>query len=163
MQDQSSGPPVPYMERTRAYYRALGYSNDYVWAWNADVPFVRPAKPLAAMRIALVCTAGPGDRSHRDAQNRRQVWSGLVASPPETFDTDLAWDRESTHTEDRETFLPIDAARRMVEEGRIGSLAPRFHAVPTEYSQQKTTERDAPEILRRLWEDEVDAAILTAL
>ena len=163
MQDQASGPPVPYMERTRNYYRALGYSNDYAWAQNADVPFVRPAKPLAAMRIALVCTTGPGDHSHRDAQDRRQVWSGLVASPPESFDTDLAWDKESTHTEDRESFLPIDAARRMVTEGRIAALAPRFHAIPTEYSQQKTIGRDAPEILRRLWEDEVDAAILTAL
>jgi hypothetical protein len=163
MQDAASGPPVPYMERTRAYYRALGYDNDYVWARNADVPFARPARPLSTMRVALVCTTGPGDQSHRDARNRRQVWSGLVASPPATFDTDLAWDRDSTHTEDRETFLPIDAARRMVEEGRIAALAPRFHAVPTEYSQPKTTERDAPEILRRLWEDEVDAAILTAL
>lgn len=163
MQEQASGPPVPYMERTRNYYRALGYSNDYVWAHHADVPFVRPAKPLHAMKIALVCTTGPGDHSHRDAQNRRRVWSGLVDNPPETFDTDLAWDREATHTDDRESFLPIDAARRMVAEGRIAALAPRFHAVPTEYSQQKTTERDAPEILRRLWEDEVDAAILTAL
>lgn len=24
--------PVQYMERTRQYYRALGYDNDYVWA-----------------------------------------------------------------------------------------------------------------------------------
>jgi len=151
------------MERTRAYYRALGYANDYVWARHATVPFVRPGKPLAAMRIALVCTTGPGDHSHRDARNRRQVWSGLVADPPASFDTDLAWDRESTHTEDRESFLPIDAARRMVAEGRIAALAPHFHAIPTEYSQQKTTERDAPDILRRLWEDEVDAAILTGL
>ena len=163
MQDQGSGQPVPYMERTRNYYRALGYSNDYVWAHHDDVPFTRPAKPVSAMSIALICTAGPGDGSHRDEHNRRQVWSGLVASPPASFDTDLAWDKESTHTDDRETFLPIDAARRLVADGTLGALAPRFHTVPTEYSQQKTTERDAPEILRRLWEDDVDAAILTAL
>jgi D-proline reductase (dithiol) PrdB len=163
MQEQGSGPPVPYMERTRAYYRALGYAKDYVWAHHADVPFARPAKPVGAMTVALITTAGPGDRSHRDERNRRQVWSGLVASPPEGFDTDMAWDRDSTHTDDRETFLPLDAARRLVAEGRLGALAPRFHSAPTDYSQVKTTERDAPEILRRLWEDEVDAAILTAL
>lgn len=163
MQDEPPAAPVPYMERTRAYYRALGYANDYVWARHDGVPFVRPAKPVAAMRIALVCTTGPADNAHRDARGRRQVWSGLVADPPAAFDTDLAWDRESTHTDDRESFLPVDAAHRMVAEGRIASLAPRFHAIPTEYSQQKTTGRDAPEILRRLWEDEVDAAILTGL
>ncbi|HET8997861.1 MAG TPA: glycine/sarcosine/betaine reductase selenoprotein B family protein [Acetobacteraceae bacterium] len=158
-----SGSPVRYMQRTRAYYRALGYTKDYVWAHHADVPFIRPAKPASAMRIALICTAGPGDRSHRDEHNRRHVWSGSVASPPDSFDTDVAWDRESTHTDDRETFLPISAARRLVAEGALGALGPRFHAAPTEYSQQKTTGRDAPDILRRLWEDAVDAAILTAL
>jgi D-proline reductase (dithiol) PrdB len=163
MQEEPSGPPVPYMARTRDYYRALGYTSDYVWAQHDQVPFARPGKPVASMKLAQICTAGPGDHSHRDARNRRQVWSGPVASPPESFDTDLAWDRESTHTDDRETFLPVDAAWRLVAEGRLGALAPRFHAVPTEYSQQKTTERDAPEILRRLWEDKVDAAILTAL
>lgn len=163
MQDEGAGPPVPYMARTRAYYRALGYDNDYVWARHDDVPFARPTKPLSAMRVGLVVTTGPGDGAHRDAQGRRQVWSGQVDSPPATFDTDLAWDRESTHTEDRESFLPIDALQRLVAEGVIGALAPRFHMVPTEYSQPKTIGRDAPEILRRLWEDEVDAAILTAL
>lgn len=163
MRDRGAGPPVPYMERTRAYYRALGYAKDYVWAHNADVPFVRPGKPVAAMRVALITTAGPGDRSHRDERNRRHVWSGLVASPPASFDTDMAWDRESTHTDDRESFLPIAAAQRLVGDGTLGAIAPRFHTAPTDYSQQKTTERDAPEILRRLREDNVDAAILTAL
>jgi hypothetical protein len=91
------------------------------------------------------------------------VWSGLVTSPPATFDTDVAWDRESTHTDDRETFLPIDAAQRLVADGTLGALAPHFHSAPTDYSQRKTIERDAPEILRRLREDEVDAAILIAL
>src|SRR3546814_15829636 len=91
------------MERTRIYYRALGYTNDYVWAYHADVPFARPVKPIGAMKVALISTAGPGDRSHRDERNRRHAWSGLVASPPETFDTDMAWEKESTHTDDRET------------------------------------------------------------
>lgn len=155
--------PVRYMERTRLYYRALGYENDYVWAHHAEVPFTRLGKPLSAITVGLVSTAGPGDRSHRDERNRRQVWSGLVASPPASFDTDVAWDKESTHTEDRESFLPLAAAQHFVAEGRLGALAARFHAAPTEYSQAKTIERDAPEILRRLREDGAEAAILTAL
>ena len=163
MQHQSAGAPVPYMDRTRNYYRALGYAKDYVWAHHAEVPFVRPAKPIAAMTVALICTAGPGDRSHRDAGNRRTVWSGLTASPPDRFDTDVAWDRESTHVDDRETFLPIDAMQRLIADGAVGALAAHFHTAPTDYSQEKTSDRDAPEILRRLRADAVDAAILTAL
>jgi hypothetical protein len=151
------------MERTRIYYRALGYAEDYVWAHHAEVPFVRPVKRVGAMTVALICTAGPGDRSHRDEHHRRNVWSGLITRPPDSFDTDVAWDRESTHTDDRETFLPLDAAQRLVADGTLGGLAPRFHTAPTDYSQRKTTEQDAPEILRRLREDDVDAAILTAL
>lgn len=151
------------MERTKNYYRALGYEKDYVWAHYADVPFVRPNKPVSAMRVALIMTAGPGDRSHRDGQNRRQVWSGSVSSPPETFDTDTAWDKESTHTNDRETYLPIDAVRRLVADGVLGTLAESFHTAPTDYSQRKTVDQDAPEILRRLQKEKVDAAILTAL
>jgi hypothetical protein len=75
---------------------------------------------VSAMRLALICTAGPGDRSHRDERNRRHVWSGLVANPPASFDTDVAWDGESTHTDDRETFLPIDAAQRLVANDTLG-------------------------------------------
>jgi hypothetical protein len=163
MPEPAGGPPVPYMERTRTYYRALGYSSDYVWAHHDDVPFIRPQKALGETTLALITTAGPGDRSHRDERNRKQVWSGLVASPPATFDTDVAWDREATHTDDRETFLPIDAARRLVADGTLGALAPHFHAAPTDYSQRKTIEQDAPEILRRLRADDADAAVLVAL
>ena len=163
MQDERPGSPVPYMERTKNYYRALGYSNDYVWAHHDDVPFTRPKKPVREMRIGLVTTANPPDRSNRDERNRRQVWSGLVARPPATFDTDLAWDKESTHTDDREVFLPIAAMERLVAAGEVGSLAARFHGAPTDYSHVKTNERDAPDICKRLWEDEIDAAILTAL
>ncbi|MBS0243666.1 MAG: hypothetical protein JSS20_15930 [Proteobacteria bacterium] len=158
-----TGEPIPYMLRTRRYYRALGYDNDYVWAHFDDVPFVPLAKPLASARIALVTTAGPPDLSNRDEKRRKHVWSGDVAAPPATFDTDLAWDKESTHTDDRETFLPIDAVKSLVADGKLGSLARRFHGAPTDYSHSKTLTQDAPEILKRIREDEADAALLTAL
>lgn len=163
MQDPVSDEPVPYMERTRNYYRALGYENDYVWAHHDDVPFVRPTKPLRKLKVALITTAGPEDRSNRDERNRKMIWSGDATHAPTRFETDMAWDRESTHTDDRETFLPIDVMNRLVAEGTVGSLSPRFHGAATVYSHRKTNERDAPELLRRLIEDEADAAVLTAL
>jgi hypothetical protein len=163
MSEDADGTPVPYMERTRNYYRALGYEQDYVWAHFDDVPFTRPAKPLSQLNVALITTAGPPDLSNRDAKGRKRPWACDVSAPPAGFDTDLAWDRESTHVDDRETFLPIDAMRKMVARGVIGSLSPRFIGAPTDYSHRKTLEEDAPEILRLLREDRADAALLAAL
>ncbi|MGZ8259757.1 MAG: hypothetical protein ACXWUL_04295, partial [Caldimonas sp.] len=51
--------PVPYLERVRTYYQALGYGAPYVWARHADVPFQRLSRPLAECRVALVTTAAP--------------------------------------------------------------------------------------------------------
>jgi len=155
--------PVRYMERTRDYYRALGYQKDYAWAHHDEVPFARLAKPLREARIGLVATAHPADKSNHDAKGVRHVWSGDVDPLPVVNTDNLAWDRESTHTRDRETFLPIEAVSGWVREGMVGSLAARFHGAPTGYSQRKTNEVDAPEILARLREDRVDAVLLSAL
>ena len=154
---------VRYIERTRDYYRALGYAKDYVWATYADVPFARLAKPLREARIGLVATAHPADKSNHDAAGIRHVWSGDIDPLPVVNTDNLAWDRESTHTEDRESFLPIATLNRLAKDGVLGSLAPRFHGAPTGYSQKKTTETDAPELLKRLREDRADAVLLTAL
>jgi hypothetical protein len=151
--------PVRYIERTREYYRALGYAKDYVWAQHDEVPCVRLAKPLSASRIALITTASPAD-----FRGIKQVWSGPVSPPPARLVTaNLAWDKESTHTDDRESFLPIEAASKLAAEGVFAGLTARFHGVPTEYSQRKTTEEDAPQVLRRLRDDGADAAILCPL
>ena len=155
--------PVRYIDRTREYYRALGYDKDYVWAHHEEVPFVRLARPLREARIGLVTTAHPPDKSNHDEKGVRHVWSGNVDPLPELNTDNLAWDRESTHTRDRESFLPIEAVQGWIREGLVGELAPRFHGAPTGYSQKKTNEVDAPEILKRLREDRVDAVLLSAL
>jgi D-proline reductase (dithiol) PrdB len=151
--------PIRYVERTRHYYRALGYTRDYVWANFADVPFTALSKPLSQSRIALITTASPGD-----FDGIKRVWSGNVSPPPSRLHTDnVAWDKESTHTEDRESFLPIEAASNLAAEGVFAGLTARFHGVPTEYSQRKTREEDAPAILTRVREDGADAAVLSPL
>lgn len=151
--------PISYMERTRHYYRALGYTRDYVWANFADVPLTKLSKPLAQSRITLITTASPAD-----FDGVKRVWSGNVSPPPPSLYTDnVAWDKESTHTKDRESFLPIEAASKLAAEGIFAALTARFHGVPTEYSQRKTREEDAPEILKRVREDGADAAILCPL
>ena len=39
--------PIPYMQRTRDYYRAIGYTTPYRWAHHIDAPFQPLKKPLA--------------------------------------------------------------------------------------------------------------------
>lgn len=154
-----TGEPVPYMERTRQYYRALGYTKDYVWARHDDVPFATLGKPLSDCRLALITTANPAEYS-----GKRQLWSGTIDPAPVRLHTaDLAWDKESTHTEDRGSFLPIDVASRLAHEGVFAGLTSRFHGVPTDYSQRNTTEDVAPRVLQRLRDDGADGAILCPL
>jgi len=159
--------PVRYVERTREYYAAQGYARPYRWASFADVPFARLARPLAESRATLVTTAAPWrDETPEDGVLRggREVWSGETARPPERLYTDhLAWDKLATHTRDVESFLPIRSLASWAAAGRIRDVAPRFHGVPTDYSQRNTLERDAPEILRRCREDAVDVALLVPL
>src|SRR5205085_12291826 len=86
------GAPIGYTERTRHYYRALGYANDYVWSHFDDVPFVRLKKPLAQTRVALMTTASPPDLSNRGTDGEWHVCSGSILSPPEKLSTDFrAW------------------------------------------------------------------------
>jgi len=155
----ATGKPVPYMERTRQYYRALGYTKDYVWATHDDVPFARLRKPLSQSRIALITTANPAEYA-----GKRQLWSGPIDPAPSKMRTaDLAWDKESTHTDDRACFLPIEVATKLAREGVFAGLTPRFHGVPTDYSQRNTNEDVAPRVLQRLRDDGADAAILCPL
>lgn len=154
-----TGEPVPYMERTRQYYRALGYQKDYVWAHHDEVPFAKLGEPLAECRLALITTANPVNYS-----GKRQMWSAPIDPAPSTLHTaDLAWDKESTHTDDRASFLPIEVATKLAEERMFAGLTERFHGVPTDYSQRSTNEKVAPEVLQRLRDDGADAAVLCPL
>lgn len=152
---------VGYMARTRQYYRALGYTKDYTWAHNTQIPFSQPSKPLSDMTVAVVTTSSPANTTKADAP---AVWSAQAMPMPKAMYTDnLAWDKETTHTNDTGTFLPMNAMQTLVERGELGAIAPNIHGVPTEYSQRQTLDNDAPEILRRVRADKADAVILVPL
>ena len=152
---------VHYMERSRNYYAAQGYTEPYYWAHYDDVPFHVLGKPLAESIVTVVTTAMP-DASYRGRQRRLAV--GDLTHPPERLYTgDLAWDNRATHTDDRETYLPVHQLGRLVVTGRLGALAPHFYYAPTEYSQRRTIERDAPAIVAGCRDDGVDVALLVPL
>ncbi len=160
---------VSYIDRTREYYAAQGYTKGYAWPRYDDVPFVRLPKPLSQCRIGLVTTAGkPEARVKTDllglGLSVRDLYAEPTYPPPaRLFTADLGWHKEATHTEDLDSYLPINRLSEYAAEGRIGSVSARFYGVPTDYSQGRTLKRYAPQVLEWCHEDAVDAVLLSAL
>ena len=160
--------PIPYMQRTRDYYQALGYGAAYRWANYADVPFQPLAKPLAECRVALVTTAAPyrpgkgdqGPGAYNAAAKFYRVYSGDASGDPDLRTAHVAVDRKHSTAGDQRTYFPLKALRDAASAGRIGSVAPRFHGLPTNRSHRTTLGVDCPELLTRCLDDAVDAAIL---
>src|SRR4029077_2290146 len=160
--------PIPYMQRIRDYYLALGYDTPYRWAHYAEVPFQPLTKLPSTCRVALVTTAAPyqpgkGDQGPGAAYNAAakffSVYSGDTNADHDLRIAHVAIDRKHTSMEDNGTWFPLPALRRAAAQGRV-QLAPRFHGAPTNRSQKHTIEVDCPEILARCVEDEADAALL---
>jgi len=163
--------PVCYIERTRDWYLALGYGNPYDWASFPDVPFTRMALPLSQARVALVTTAapyrpekgpqGPGAPYNASAKFF-DVYSGDTAVDHDLRIAHVSIDRRHASLADSNCWFPLPALRRAVQAGQAGSLAPRFHGLPTDRSRRLTEDVYAPEILARCREDGADAVILVA-
>lgn len=155
---------VSYIDKSRNYYRALGYPRPYRWAHSDDVPFATLRRPLSEAAVTLVTTAMPPRDENEGEAAPAAVCSVPADDPPARLSTHgLFWDRQATHTEDLESYFPVHRLKEFAGENRIGRLAARLHCVPTEYSQRRTTDRDAPEVLRRCVEDGADAALLVPL
>jgi D-proline reductase (dithiol) PrdB len=164
--------PIPYRQRIRDYYEALGYDAPYRWAHYAGAPFAPLKKPLAQSRIALVTTAAPyqpgkGDQGpgapYNGAAKFYRVYSGDSAVDHDLRISHIGYDRTHTSAEDSNTWFPLPALRRLATKGRIGDVAPRFHGAPTNRSHRATLDRDCPELLAWVREDQADAVILVAV
>jgi glycine/betaine/sarcosine/D-proline reductase family selenoprotein B len=161
--------PIPYMQRTRDYYAAIGYTTPYRWAHHIDAPFAGLGKRLDKARVALITTAAPyqpgkGDQGPAAAYNGGAkfyaVYSGDTSATHDLRISHIGYDRTHTTATDSGTWFPLPALLRAVAAGRIGALTQRFHGAPTNRSHRVTIETDAPEILRRCQEDGADAAIV---
>jgi hypothetical protein len=161
--------PIPYLQRIREYYQALGYGAPYEWAHYAEVPFHPLNAPLSECRIALITTAAPyqpgkGDQGPGAPYNSNAkfyaVYSGDTAQDHDLRISHVAIDRQHTTGEDSAAYFPLAELRRRAASGRIGSVAPRFHGLPTNRSHRVTLTIDGPEIVARCKDDGVDAAIL---
>lgn len=164
----SDDAPIPYLQRTRDWYLALGYGNPYRYAHFEDAPFQPLRKPLADCTLTLVTTAAPyqPDKGPQDAGAPYNAaakffvpYTGDTARDHDLRIAHVAIDRRHANMEDSNCWFPLPLMRRLAREGRF-RLAPRFHGAPTNRSQRHTLETDIPLILQRCREDAVDAALL---
>ena len=59
---------VSYIDKSRDYYAAQGYTLPYKWVYHKEVPFNKLSKPLSDCTVGLVTTANT---------------SSVLAKPPE--------------------------------------------------------------------------------
>ncbi len=163
--------PISYITRSGAYYTTLGYEEPYRWAHHTEAPFAPLARPLSECRIGIVTSAAPyrpefGDQGPHAPYNAeakfRHVYTLPSDAPPDLRISHIGYDRAHTTAEDQDSYFPLKRLREAEAAGRIGSIAARFYGIETTRSQRQTNERDAPEVLRLMREDGVDAAILVA-
>src|SRR3954465_3614879 len=161
--------PIPYLQRIRSYYQALGYGAPYRWAHYAEAPFHPLAKPFSLCRLTIITTAAPfqpdkGDQGpgapYNPAAKFFTVYSGDSSVDHDLRISHVAIDRAHTSAEDPGTYFPLAELRRLAADGRIGSVGPRFHGLPTNRSHRVTIEVDSSEVVRRCKDDQVDAALL---
>jgi D-proline reductase (dithiol) PrdB len=162
--------PVRYIDRTHAWYDAIGTNNRYRYATYSQAPFSPLRKPLSDCSVALLTTAAPYDPQkgpqgagapYNAAAKFYTVYSGDTALEHDLRISHVGIDRRQ-QTDDSACWFPLPALRRAVRHGRIGRMAPRFHGVPTNRSHRHTIEVDGPEVLRRCRDDGADVAILVA-
>jgi hypothetical protein len=104
--------PVPYMQRTRDYYTAIGYTTPYRWAHYVDAPFQPLKTPLSQSRVTIITTAAPYDPAKGD-QGPGAAYNG-AAKFYKVYDGDteaarfahLAYRlRPQAHHRDRQRYL----------------------------------------------------------
>ena len=160
---------IPYMQRTREYYKAIGYTTPYRWAHYTAAPFTALKKPLAQSRVTLITTAAPyqpgkGDQGpgapYNGGAKFYRVYDGDTSKPHDTRISHIGYDRKHTTATDSGTWFPLPQLLRLAAQGRIGAVGPRFFGAPTNRSHRVTIETDAPGILARCREDAIDAALI---
>ncbi len=155
--------PVDYLAQTRATYTSLGYA-EYRWAEIPDPPaLVRPVRPASQARLALIASGGVYRHgqvafTHKDDVSYRRIPSDVAVSDLRV--THFAYDQTDARRDPNVVF-PIEALRRLVDEGRLGGLT--SHALTFMggiYSQRRLREHLIPHLVRDVHEMGADVVLL---
>lgn len=132
---------------------------------HETTPFVTPARPLAASRLAIVTTAGLHRRGDRPFGPGEQTYRLIAADTP-TADivqshTSLGFDRVAIMRDVNVSF-PIDRLRELVGRGVLGAIASHSYSfMGAQRDLARIEGETGPEVGRRLREEGVDAALIT--
>ena len=159
---------VSYIDKSREYYAAQGYTKPYQWVYHKEVPFNKLSKPLTDCTLGVVTTATlPAhwqSLSEGELRPQKRPYAESSYPVPEALYTkDIDWDKDTTHTDDIDTYLPVNRLQELHQSGQIGKVSTRYYGAPTTYSQRQTRKSDAPLIFNWCEEDGVDIAILVPL
>jgi D-proline reductase (dithiol) PrdB len=132
---------------------------------NDTAPFARPAKPLAACRLAIVTTAGVhvrGDRLFAPGdQTCRVIPSGTPTVDIVQSHTSIGFDRVAIMRDINISF-PIDRLRELVARGELGGLGPSHYSfMGAQREVARIESQTGPEVARRLADEGVDLALIT--
>jgi hypothetical protein len=168
--------PIRYIEKTHQYYLRKGRTEVYRYAQHTDGPFQRPLKPVADSRLVLISSAGfvlvpqggPEPEPFRGINIGDKDAVEVFDVPSDTPAARIryvtgAHNRQDSPMTDVDAFFPVTRLRELQAAGRIGSLAPTYLRIRPCYSQRKTRELDAPEVLRRCRAMGVDVALFAPI
>ena len=168
--------PIRYIEKTHQYYLRKGRTDAYRYARFEDGPFQPLLKPLAQSRLVLISSAGfvmvpegapepvPFRGINIGEKDRVEVFSVPSDTPASRIRyVTGAHNRRDSPMTDVDAFFPVTRLREHRAAGRIGSLARDYLRIRPCYSQRKTRELDAPEVLRRCREQGVDVALFAPI
>ena len=157
---------VSYIDKSRDYYAAQGYTVPYKWAYHQEVPFTPIKKPLPKSRLGVVTTAffpeGKEPEGLPNAGSKSPYATPSDPIPDALYTNDVFWDRDATNMDDLGSYLPLKILKSLKEQGTLGSLSKRFYGIPTDYSHRSSLS-DAAEILKWCREDRVDAILLVPI
>ncbi|MDB2392526.1 glycine/betaine/sarcosine/D-proline family reductase selenoprotein B [Acidimicrobiaceae bacterium] len=154
---------VDHIQQTRDSYAQLGYDS-YRWAHEPEpAAFVRPTKPLAEAKVALIASGGVYQAGqvafhHKDDTSYRRIPTDVATADLRT--SHFAYDMTDARVDPNVVF-PIDALRAMVDAGTIGSLT--THALTFMggiYSQRRLTEELIPDLSNEIAAMEPDVVLL---
>src|SRR5215475_530740 len=110
--------PIPYMQRTREYYAAIGYTTPYRWAHYIEAPFTPLRAPLAKSRVTIITTAAPyradkGDQGpgapYNGGAKFYEPYSGDTSQKHDLRISHIGYDRVHTTATDSNSWFPLPA------------------------------------------------------
>jgi len=108
---------LSYIDRSREYYAAKGFPIPYRWATNTKAPFTPLSKPLGQSRLGVVTTSFVNDPATSTQGSAAKTVEAvpLEPIPDRMFTADVFWHKKATHTDDVESFLPLQTLTALAD------------------------------------------------